>query len=155
MNPKESTYVWNLATTTYLFRRDAMQYYKITETQVFDRSLDLYHRALKLDPNNFILAHDLAQSYYGIKPLRTAEALAAWNEALKLASDDVEREGIYLHLARVELNSGHFDQARTHLLVVTNQMHSTLRNRLMRNLTEKEKQPGATNSSAANIAQPK
>ena len=146
LNPNEPVYLQNLATTTYLFRRDAMSYYKITEPQVFDRALELYGKALKLDPKNFILAHDLAQSYYGIKPLRTADALAAWNQALPLANDDVEREGIYLHLARVELNSGLFQDARKHLQIVTNQMHAVLKERLLRNLGEKENQARATNS---------
>ena len=122
---------------------------------MFDRSLELYRKALQLDPQNFILAHDLAQSYYGIKPLRTSEALAAWRQALKLAHDDVEREGIYLHFARVELNSGLFEEARQHLLAVTNQMHSLLKNRLMRNLVEKESQSRATNSPASKITPPK
>ena len=138
LKPSESTYVWNLATTTYLFRRDAMEYYKLTEPQAIDRALDLYRKALRLDPKNFILAHDLAQTYYGVKPPRPAEALAAWQEALKLANDDVEREGIYMHMARIELNSGRFEDARQHLQAVTNQMHATLKNRLMRNLEGKE-----------------
>ena len=144
LNPAEPTYVWNLATTTYLFRRDAMAYYKITEPQAIDRALGLYRKALRLDPKNFILAHDLAQTYYGIKPLRAGEALAAWQEALKLAHDDVEREGVYMHMARIELNSGRFEDARQHLLAVTNQMHATLKNRLIRNLGEKENQSRAT-----------
>lgn len=147
LNPNESVYFQNLATTTYLFRRDAMEYYKITEPQVFDRALDLYRKALKLDPGNFILAHDLAQSYYGIKPLRTKDALAAWNDALKLAHDDIEREGVYLHLARVELNSGIFDDARRHLQSVTNKMHEILKTRLMKNLAEKEGNARVGNSS--------
>lgn len=155
LNAHEPTYPWNLATTVYLFRRDAMEYYKITETQVFDRALELYRKALMLDPKNFILAHDYAQSYYGIKLLRTADALAAWKEALKLANDDVEREGVYLHIARVELNSGLFEDARKHLNIVTNQMHLNLKNRLLRNLAEKQTQTLATNAPAAKVPQTK
>ncbi|MBI4660858.1 MAG: tetratricopeptide repeat protein [Verrucomicrobia bacterium] len=155
LNPREPVYLQNLATTTYLFRRDAMEYYKITEPQVFDRALELYRKALKLDPTNFILAHDLAQSYYGIKPLRTADALAAWKQALDLAHDDIEREGVYLHMARVELNSGLFEPARKHLLSVTNQIHLDLKNRLLRNLTQKENQGQTTNSPPAQTLETK
>ncbi|MBM3841026.1 MAG: tetratricopeptide repeat protein [Verrucomicrobia bacterium] len=151
LNAAEPTYYWNLATTVYLFRRDAMEYYKFSEPQVFDRALELYRKALQLDPKNFILAHDYAQSYYGIKPLRTADALAAWKEALKLANDDVEREGVYLHLARVELNSGLFEDSRKHLNSVTNQMHLNLKNRLLRNLAEKQSQAPATNAPPAKV----
>jgi tetratricopeptide (TPR) repeat protein len=138
LKPDEPVYLQNLATTTYLFRRDAMEFYKISEQQVFDKSLDLYRKALKLDPQNFPLATDLAQSYYGIKPLRAEEAITAWNYALKIANDDVEREGVYTHLARVELNSGRFDEARQHLNSVTNRMYDALKERLLRNLNQKE-----------------
>src|SRR4029078_6896441 len=97
-------------------------------------SLELYRKALQLDPKNFPLATDYAQSYYGIKPLRTDEALKAWKYALKVANDDFEREGVYVHLARVELNSGLFEEARKHLGMVTNTFYTALRDRLNRNL---------------------
>ncbi len=138
LNPKEAVYLQNLATTVYLFRDDAMGHYHITEDQVFAKALDLYRQALKLDPKNFPLATDLAQSYYGIKPLRTKEALEAWEYAAKVANDNIEREGVYLHMARVELNSGMFDAARQHINIVTNQMYDVLKGRLTRNLAEKE-----------------
>lgn len=138
LDPTEPVYVQNLATTVYLFRHDAKEYYGITEEQVFNKALELYRKALKLDPHNFTLATDLAQSYYGIRPLRTQEALEAWEYALKTANDDIEREGVYLHMARVELNSGRFDDARRHINMVTNQMYNVLKGRLSRNLQEKE-----------------
>jgi tetratricopeptide (TPR) repeat protein len=141
LDPQEPVYLQNLATTVYLFRKDAMEYYKIDEQAVFDHSLELYRKALDLDPKNFPLATDYAQSYYGIKPLRTQDALKAWNYALKIANDDFEREGVYIHLARVEINSGLFQDARNHLNQVTNQFYNTLKNRLTRNLVEKEKKP--------------
>ena len=69
--PAEPVYLHNLATTVYLFRSDAETFYHLTEPQVFDKALDLYRQAMKLDPANFILATDYAESYYEIKPLRT------------------------------------------------------------------------------------
>ena len=69
---------------------------------MFDKALALYQQAMKLDPENFPLATDYAQSYYGIRPLRTNDALVAWTNALNIARDDVEREGVYLHLARIK-----------------------------------------------------
>jgi tetratricopeptide (TPR) repeat protein len=139
LKPDEPVYLQNLATTMYLFRKDAMELYQIDEKEVFDRSLELYRKALKLDPTNFPLATDYAQSYYGIKPLRTEEALNAWNYALKVANDEFEREGVYIHLARVELNSGLFPEARKHLNMVTNRFYAVLKDRLSRNITEREK----------------
>lgn len=151
LDPNEPVYLQNLATTVYLFRHDAREYYNIDEEQVFNKALQLYRQALKLDPKNFPLATDLAQSYYGIRPLRTKEALEAWEYALKVANGDIEREGVYLHMARVELNSGQFDDARRHINLVTNQMYNVLKTRLTRNLKEKETQgkTGTANSSAS------
>src|SRR5205814_6581334 len=94
LNPKEAVYYQNLATTVFLFRPDAMEFFKIDEPQVFDKALDLYRKAMKLDPDNFVLASDYAMSYYGIKPMRTGDAIAAWESALKIASNDKEREGV-------------------------------------------------------------
>src|SRR5438046_2470 len=112
LDPREPVYYQNFATTVFLFRKDAMEFYEINEQQVFNKSLELYRQALKLDPNNFVLATDLAQTYYGIKPVRTDDALAAWEYALKVAGNDTEREGVYLHLARFKLNARRFDEAR-------------------------------------------
>jgi tetratricopeptide (TPR) repeat protein len=117
-----------------------MELYGIDEQKVFDRSLDLYRQALKLDPDNFLLANDLAQTYYGIKPPRTTAALAAWQHALTLAKDDLQREGVYLHIARNEILLGRFDQARKHLQTITNATYSILKERLLKNLNEKENQ---------------
>ena len=149
LDPTEPTYPWNLATTTYLFRKDAQEFYRITEPEVFDRALDLYKQAFKLDPTNIVLAVDLAQTYYGIKPMRTNEALAAWNNALLLAKSSVEQQGIFLHLARVELNTSRFDEALQHLNMVTNADMMELKKRLERNWIEKrDKALGVTNSAS-------
>jgi tetratricopeptide (TPR) repeat protein len=147
LNPNESVYYHNFGTTVYLFRKDAREYYGITEQQVFDKALELYAKAMKLDPTNFPLASDVAQTYYGIKPTRTDDALRAWTNALAIANDEVEREGVYLHFARHKLHAERFDEARAHLKSVTNEMYMELKRRLTRNLNEREqeaKQP--TNS---------
>jgi tetratricopeptide (TPR) repeat protein len=138
LDPEEPVYLQNLATTTYLFRVDAKEFYKITEQQVFDRSLDLYRRALKLDPTNFPLATDYAQTYYGIKPLRVDEALAAWDTALQVANDDFERQGIYVHLARIHISGERFEGAREYLGKITDERYQSIKSRLVRNLAEKQ-----------------
>ncbi len=137
LDPKEPVYLQNLATTTYLFRKDAAETYRIDESQVFDKALDLYRQAMKLDPTNLVLATDYAQSYYGIQPPRVEDALKAWNHCLALAKNDVERQGVYLHLARVELNSGRFEEAEKHLNLVKDPAMDELKDRLVRNLEKK------------------
>jgi len=146
LNPNEPVYYQNLATSVYLFRKDAMEFYKFTEPQVFDRSLELYRKAVKLDPDNFVLASDYAQTYYGIRPMRHEEAIAAWEQALKIASTDEEREGVYVHLARIKLDAGRFAEVRAHLDSVTNAVFAELKRRLIRNLTEREGKSKETNA---------
>jgi tetratricopeptide (TPR) repeat protein len=140
LNPLEPLYYHNFGTTVYLFRKDAREFYNLTEQQVFDKALELYSKALKLDPDNFPLASDVAQTYYGIKPLRAEEALRAWTNTLAIAHDDIEREGVYLHLARIKLAAGRFDEARQHVNSVTNEAYADLKQRLTHNLNEQEKE---------------
>ena len=146
LNPQEPVYYHNFGTTVYLFRKDAMESYAITEQQVYDKALELYSKALKLDPSNFPLASDVAQTYYGIKPLRTEDALKAWTNTLALAHDEMEREGVYLHLARIKLAAERFAEARAHLTAVTNDMYGVLKKRLTHNLDEQEAKAKGTNA---------
>ncbi len=155
LKPDEPLYLHNFGTLVFLFRKDATNYFKCDEQEVFARALALYDRALKLDPKNFPLASDVAQTYYGIKPpstktpeeARAAElhladqALASWTNAFSIAGDGVEREGVYLHFARWNIRVGRFAEARTNLTSVTNTMYAQVKQRLERNLAEKDPQP--------------
>ena len=138
LDSKEAVYYHNFGTTVFLFRKDAMEFYNINEQQVFDKALALYDKALQLEPNDFLLAHDIAQTYYGIKPARTEEALKAWRYALGVARDDIERQGVYLHLARFEMQAGRFDQARKNISMVTHEMYGELKGRVTETLRKKE-----------------
>ena len=149
LNPAEPVYYQNLATTVYLFRKDARAFYGISEEQVFDKALALYRKAVQLAPDNFPLATDYAQTYYGIRPLRTNDALGAWTNALQIAHDDNEREGVYIHLARIKMAAGRFAEAHAHLNDVTNAAFADLKHRLERNLAERENT--ATNTNAAGV----
>jgi tetratricopeptide (TPR) repeat protein len=134
LNPMEPVYYENWATTVYLYRKDAKEFYKINEAQVFDKALALYQQAIKLDPNNFVLMTDYGESYYGIKPLRTHDALEAWTNALSIATNDLEREGAYIHLARVKILAGRFSEARAQMDIITNPAYADLKQRLERSL---------------------
>jgi tetratricopeptide (TPR) repeat protein len=147
LDVEEPVYLQNLATVTYLFRKDAAESYRIDEEAVFNKALELYRRAMKLDPTNILLATDYAQCFYGIKPVRVKDAIAAWNHALTLAKSDAEKEGIYLHLARVELNAGKFTEAEQHLALVKDPEMQDLRDRLKRNLERKRTEANAPEKS--------
>lgn len=136
IDPNQSVYYHNLAVTVYMFRADAREYYQLTEQEVFDKALELYRKAIKLDPDNFVLFTDYAESFYGTNPPRWQDGLTAWTQALKIAHDEDEREGVYIHLARINLKLGQYVEARASLNAVTNAMYDTLKNRLSRNLDE-------------------
>ena len=147
LDPGEPVYYQNLAVVVYLYRKDARAFYDLDEQQVFDKALALYRKAMQLDPDNFPLATDYAESYYGIRPLRTNDALAAWTNALSVAHNDAEREGVFVHLARIKISVGRFDEARAQLAAVTNEIYAALKDRGERNLAEREF--AATNRTAA------
>ena len=145
IDPTEPVYYDNFGTTVYLYRKDVKEYYHINEQQVFDKALGLYRSAMRLDPTNFLMASDFAMSYYGIKPLRTNDAMLAWTNALKLARDEVEREGVYIHFARLEAQTGDFADAHKRLDAVTNAMYTEMKRRVARSLNDKEHPEQATN----------
>ena len=145
LDPNEPVYYNNFATTVYLYRKDVREYYHINEQQVFDKAMALYRKGLSLDPTNFLMASDLAMSYYGIKPLRTNDALASWTNALNLARDEIEREGVYIHFARIEAQAGMFADAHKRLDAVTNEMYADLKKRVARMLNDKEHPELVTN----------
>jgi tetratricopeptide (TPR) repeat protein len=149
LSPEQPLYYHNLGDVVYLFRKDSMAFYSLTEQQVYDKALELYSKALKLDPTNFPLASDVAQTYYGIKPLRLDAALKAWTNALAIASDDLERQGVYVHFARLKLQADRFAEVHAHLDAVTNEKYAVLKERLLRNLAQQEHKEAGTNAPPA------
>jgi tetratricopeptide (TPR) repeat protein len=159
LDPTEPVYVQNFATTVFLFRKDAMEFYKITEQEVFAKAMGLYRQALSLDPENFSLAAELAQTYYGVKPpkfddtnatrqaeLKLAdEAVAAWRVAQKLSSKELEREGVHIHFARWQINTGRYEDARKSLAAVTNDLWAGSKKTLITKLNNREAAATATN----------
>lgn len=154
LDPFEPVYFQNLATLVFLFRKDAKEIYKLKDDEaVFRRAIDLYMRARRLAPDDFALATEVAQVYYFLKPERSCdpeeaadaaaeladETLAAWDEALRLARTDLDRQGVLIHQARVCIQYDRLTLAREHLKGVTNPSLAELKSRLERNLEEKEK----------------
>jgi tetratricopeptide (TPR) repeat protein len=151
--PREARYYGNLAKTVSLFRHEAAGYFGLTESQVLEKVVTLYSNAVRLDPQNFLLASDLAQAYYPLGPLRADDALRAWTNALDLASDELQRQGIHVHLARIKIQAGRLAEARAHLDALTNAALAELRASLARQLEQREK-PTPTNGPPAAPASP-
>ena len=152
LSPQQPLYYRNLGDAIYLYRTQSMEYYHLDEQQIYDKVLELYRKALSLDPTDFPLASDVAQVYYGFKPLRLEAALRSWTNALALARDEIERQGVYLHFARLKLQTNRFEEARAHLSAVTNEMYAELKQRLTRNLEEREQAARGTNAPPAAAA---
>lgn len=156
LDPNEPVYYQNLGVMVYLYRPDAENFYHINEQQVFDKSIALYRKAMKLDPDNFSLATDYAEGYYGIRPLRVGAALEAWTNTLQIAHNEAERESVYIHLARVKMLAGRFAEARAQLNAVTNAQFETMKKTVGDAINWRENQ--ATNPAAADdpstIAEP-
>ena len=140
LKPGEPLYYQNLAIVVFLYRLDAKEYYHIDEAQVFQKALDLYGKARRLAPKDFVLAQEWAQTYYGVKPPRYEEALAAWHEVLALAGDRLQEEGVLIHIARNEISMGRFQSASNRLAQVTNEVYQVLKARVLKNLNVKEAQ---------------
>lgn len=151
LEPTEPVYYHNFGTTVFLFRKDAKEFYSINEQQVFDKALALYSNAIRLDPKDFKLAADVAQTFYGIKPPRDDDALRAWTNAFQLAGDDVEREGVHIHFARVKWKAGRFDEARGHLNVVTNAQNLDVKRRVLKSLEAEMEKRASTNAAAGDV----
>lgn len=149
LKPDESLYYHNFGTTVFLFRQDAREHYQITEQQVFDKAFNLYSNATRLDPEDFRLAADVAQTFYGVQPPRWEEALRAWTNAFRLASDDEEREGVHTHFARVKIKAGQLPEAQAHLNSVTNSLYADLKRRLTRVLQEAKLNEATSNAPPA------
>ncbi|HNU98794.1 MAG: hypothetical protein KA191_08680 [Verrucomicrobia bacterium] len=154
IKPSEAVYQRNLATLVFLYRNEARIHYRLAdEQQVLRRTLELYQKARRFDPNNFQLATDLAQVYYYLKPEKvenparlkaagdklTDEALRAWLEARALARTDLDREGVAVHLARVCLRAGRLDQARQYLGEIKNSSLAAGKEALEQTLQKLEK----------------
>ena len=143
LNPRQAIYYHNLGSVLALHRKEAAAHYRISDQQVLRNALELYRLGQKFDPTNFQLATDLAQVYYGIQPAEPEAAIAAWTQALRLARDGLEREGVHLHLARAKAAAGQLNEARAHLNSVTNATLTAVKGRLTRELVEKALPPPA------------
>jgi tetratricopeptide (TPR) repeat protein len=170
LNPAESVYYQNLGILVSIFRKDAKEHYALADDQqVFRRALKLYRRARELNPTDYPLATDVAQLYYQLEPDPTTDttervaaeqklfddALAAWRYAEKVARDDLERDGVYVHLARLCGNKGRFTEAREYLAQVKHPNYVAMKKRLAKSIDEKEQAATTRKVEALNAAQEK
>jgi tetratricopeptide (TPR) repeat protein len=139
LNPAQSVYYHNLAAAVYFFRDEAREHYHLEAQQVFDKALALFRQAIKLDPENFVLLTDYADVFDGAKPLRWKDGLEAWTAALKAAPGEIEKEGVYVHLASIHLQLGDYAQVRSNLDLITNINYASFKTNLTSKLARQSK----------------
>ncbi len=150
--PAEPLYRANLATAVAVFRADARDLYQLPDDQaVLRKAIELYREARRLNPNDFKLATDLAQMYYLLEaPAETRtnpaaanpvleEGLRAWRDAEQLSRDDLDRQGVAIHKARLAGMHLRFNQAREFLASVSHPGLAELKDRVARGIELKEK----------------
>jgi len=138
LDPHEPVYLQNFATTVIYFAKTPaeLSHYRATDFRQGARSL---YAGAETFADEFSARHRSCAKLLRIKPVRTEDALRSWTNALSIAHDEIEREGVYLHLARFKLNAGLFAEAHAHLNDVTNENYGDLKKLLARNLAERER----------------
>ena len=139
LRPADASFYHSFGDSTYVLRKGIVRLEGITEQQVYARALSLYSNAVTLEPTNFLFTSDYAQTYYALDPLPYEAALRSWTNALGSASHDGQRQMVHVHLARLKMLDGRYDESRAHLTMVTNQECSQLRSNLLRRLDEQQK----------------
>lgn len=139
LNLDEAIHYFDYATAMLLYRAEAMSHYKLTEQELFSRVLIFYRQGMHLEPENYRLAADYAQTFYVLKPARPATALTAWDHALKLATNETERGEARTHLARHAIHAGHLNLARVHLDQVTAPQLEPVKLSLLRRIDDASK----------------
>ena len=155
LNGSEAAYPHSLGTLMCLFPREAAAQLHCDETQVLAQAITHYQTALRLEPENFEYAQDLAETFYGQRPAKPdteearkvlgKQALGAWTNALERATLNIQREGVYLHMARWHLRLKSEKSALECLQRVTNNALLDLRRELQAQINP----PGAGNTNTS------
>ncbi len=122
-NPDDVEVIETLATAVLLFRskHDAQKFYRLkSEQETFDKSIELYRRAILLDPTSYERRRALAESFYLMPPYRKERdrievAIQAWLDAMALAPDEDTLDDARVHLARFHIYAKDYDEAQIYL----------------------------------------
>jgi tetratricopeptide (TPR) repeat protein len=142
LDPKQAAYYHNFGDVLFVRRHQAALFYGITEQAVYGRSLLMYSNALQLEPHNFNYARDFAQTFYSLKPLPYDQALQAWTNTIAIARQESDLHDSYVHLARVKMLAGRYNEARAQLALVTNQGFLQAKTNLLKNIQQRESEAG-------------
>ena len=141
LNTNQASYPHSLGTLICLFPREAGEYYHCPESETIPKAVSYYETAIRLDSENFEYSQDLAETFYATLRGSTAKpearedwgrkALGAWTNALSRTAIDIQREGVYLHMARWHLRLGEKASASLRLGQVTHRALLPIKRELM------------------------
>ena len=132
ITPKEPLYHHNYATLLCSFPIAATKHYKIRSNQVIQKAINEYDLALELNPDDFEFAADRAEAFLDLKPFRYQEALKAWSTALKIASNQGERDWAYLQTAIAHYKANQWNKVPVTLDKMSGEQHQSLSGQLRR-----------------------
>ncbi len=139
LTPKEPLYHHNYATLLCSFPIAATKFYKIRSNRVIQKAIDEYDLALQLNPDNFEFAADRAEAFLDLKPFRYQEALKSWSTAMKIASNQSERDWAYLQTAIAHYKANQWNKVHVTLDKMGGEQHQSLSGQLRRAATAKIK----------------
>ncbi|MGH7969219.1 MAG: tetratricopeptide repeat protein [Limisphaerales bacterium] len=134
LNPTQALYYQNFANSLYVLRKRGMTHYGLDERQIFAKIIQLYSNSVRLEPTNFSYALNLGQTYYSMRPFPAESALTAWSNTLQHVSNQIQREEVLIHLARVQMLAGRYEPAYALLASVTNRENFVLKSNLLHNI---------------------
>lgn len=136
LDPTVARYHWSLAECLYHYGERFLADGAFERAALEQTMLDAYARAAQLDPANRDFAFRWAEAYYDLATPRWEEALAAWEQVAAGATDNLERDAITLHRARIHYESGHPAEARQLAQTITTEALFYTRDQLLARLGE-------------------
>ncbi len=136
--PRVPLYRHNYGIALSLFRSQAAINLKRSPREVTTEAIAQLTEALRLEPTNFEIAADLAETHHELNPIPREAALAAWKHAATLATTNDQRGWAQLQMAIVNIETGHLTEAKTQLAKVNAEIYSKLKQRLLKAMAEQE-----------------
>jgi len=129
--PRKPLYRHNYAIALSLFQKQAAAHLKCKPREVTGEALKQITEALRLDPNNFEIAADLAETHHDFDPIPRENTLTAWQHAATLATTEDEHSWAELQMAIVNIETDHLKEAKQHLEKVNAPVYERLKTRLL------------------------
>lgn len=127
--PRNAAYHYNLATSLFLFRREAGD--DMTPSQAIHSALEHFRKAVELEPMQVEYARGYAETFYGIESPDWDEALKAGEHYLSITPD---KDFARINLARIYIELKRPESAREILNQVQSPEYQRVKDKLLRRI---------------------